>query len=393
MIKKITLYTIFSERNIQDALTIISKRKKSFGPDKLTPKQLPTYWESNREDILKSIRDGSYTPTPLFPFYISKPDSKEKRLICVSSVLDKMIEHCIHAELGLIFTPLFHPNSFGFLKGKNTRCAVNKCIEYFESGYTYVVDVDIKKCFDNVKHNIVLSILNQFVTTDVANLIRKYLKNPILMGAHLRHKRVGLSQGSSISPILANIVLNKLDWYLESEKIKFVRYADDMVAFCANVSDAEVAMSKIEGYLKNELSLSLNKEKSGIVTFDTLSYLGYAFKKTGSNFNLTIDRIVHKKLLYKIARIPHRRNNNPIDFLNLIGAINRGWLNYYQYSTELTKEDFLNVIDELEFMIIQNYFNNHNIPCYDRISLIAEAKCFVTFKEWAEELLERRTKT
>ncbi len=389
MYEQTSLQTIFTEEHFRDSILRVSRKKVLSGSDDMRPNDLPSYWESQGVNIRKSLKEGSYRPAPLLSFHISKNGTNEKRQICVSSVLDKMIEHCILIDLERQFTPTFHPNSFGFIRGKGTQDALEKCLEYLNAGLTCIVDIDIRKCFDSIKHHIVLGFMRQYISKEVSELIMKYLKNPVMLYGRLQHRRVGLPQGSCISPILANIVLNRVDWFLEKENIRFVRYADDLVAFCSTRAEAEKAMDLLDDYLKSNLSLSLNKEKSKITEAESFSYLGHAFIKKEGQYHMSVESSALTKLMYRIKRASLAKSNDITALTDLLGAINRGWLNYYKSVNELTRKRFLRKIDDFELVVILNNFRKHRILSDERCEYIAASKGYVSFSEWAEELRER----
>jgi len=297
------------------------------------------------------IEKGQYTPVPLLMILKSKPGKKEKRPIAINSALDQMLQHCIRYETERYFTSLFHSDSYGFIRGRNTAQAINKCLEYMNHGKFYVVDADIRKCFDSIKHHVVIQELGK-ASSDrrVAELVKKFLKNPGLLGNHTYHHRVGVWQGSCLSPVLANVVLNQLDWYLDRQDISFVRYADDLILFLNTEDEAWQARAKLEVYLRKKLSLSLSQEKTSVLPAQEARFLGYSFLKDNDRYILQISDKEKEKMLSQMRKCFNLKSTT--DLLDRIGAFNRGWLGYYGKVRTGEMAVFLDEADAEELEII-----------------------------------------
>ena len=387
MKEKITMDSVFSERNLDRALQIVVKRNAMPGMDGLRASDLPRYWKEHKRTILADIDKGRYTPIPCMLIRKNKPGKKEKREILVGSALDQMLQHCIRFEVDRYFTPTFHSNSYGFMRGRNTDQAIRKCLEYMNGGRNNVVDADIKKCFDSIKHRIVLEELgNAVVDTRIMDLINKYLKNPGIIGKQIYHHRVGVPQGSCLSPLLANIVLNRLDWYLDKMHIHFVRYADDLILFLTSDDEAKRAKSLLENYLVNHLSLALNEEKTHIVDGEEAKFLGYNFKRYNEKYVLDISDKVMDKMFMKMIYQVNRRYSNAQELLDRVGAFNRGWLEYYGKIGTERMMCFINETETEELDRIMKVLHENGNDSRTIMRSILESKGYVMLSERYNEL-------
>jgi group II intron reverse transcriptase/maturase len=231
----------------------------------------------------------------------------------------------------------FSAHSYGFRPNKNARQAVGKALEHIQEGYTYIVDIDLKTFFDEVDHCLLLNLLYQKVKCPVTlQLIRKWLRVPIQIDGKLRKRRKGVPQGSPISPLLSNILLNELDKELCRRKLRFVRYADDFSIYTKRRSDATATMGAISKYLKTKLRLTVNREKSGVRKPVQFTILGFGFVPTyikgeKGKYQLVVSEKAWKSLKMRVKTITAK--TRPMSFDERVAKINeiqRGWLNYFR---------------------------------------------------------------
>jgi RNA-directed DNA polymerase len=220
---------ILERGNMFKALKRVRGNKGAPGIDSMTVDQLPGYlrrhWLKIREDLLS----GTYQPLPVRRKEISKPEGGV-RMLGIPTVLDRLIQQAIAQVLQQIFDPTFSDSSFGFRPGRSQHDAVRRAKSYLESGYGYLVDMDLAKFFDQVSHDRLLSRLaGKIKDKRVLKLIRKYLTAGIMIDGLVSPSLEGTPQGGPLSPILSNVVLDELDKELEKRGHHFVRYADDCV--------------------------------------------------------------------------------------------------------------------------------------------------------------------
>ena len=197
------------------------------GIDGMTITEMLPYLAEHREELLDSLRGGWYKPKPVRRVEIPKPDGGVRQL-GVPTVIDRMVQQALHQVLQPIFEETFSDSSYGFRPGRNAHQAIKRAKEYYEQGYTHVVDIDLAKYFDTVNHDFLTDRVREQVKDErVIKLIRKFLKSGVMLDGLFSPTNEGTPQGGNLSPLLSNIYLTSFDRMLESRGHKFVRYADN----------------------------------------------------------------------------------------------------------------------------------------------------------------------
>ncbi len=212
----------------------------------------------------------------------------------------------------------FEDYSYGFRPNRNAQQAVLKAQEYINSGYQHIVDIDLKSFFDEVDHCILLQLLYRKVKCPLTlRLIRKWLRAPILINGKLVKRRKGVPQGSPLSPLLSNIMLNELDKEMEKQGLRYVRYADDFSIYTKSNQAARKTGNNIYLFLKNKLKLPINREKSGMRKPVNFTILGFGFVPTyvkgeKGKYQLVVSEKGWKSLKQKLKTIT--RKTTPCSF-------------------------------------------------------------------------------
>lgn len=322
--------------NLQRALRQVIVNKGSAGVDGMKISELTDYFRREKDSIMRSIKEENYLPQAILGVEIPKGNGKT-RLLGVPTVKDRLLQQAVSQVLMQHWEKDFNENSFGFRPGKNARQAVGKALQYIHEGRTYIVDIDLKTFFDEVDHCLLLNLLYQKVKcSKTLKLIRQWLRVPIKINGKLQKRRKGVPQGSPLSPLLSNILLNELDKELTKRKLKFVRYADDFSIYCTSRPQATVTMKAISSFLKTKLKLTINEEKSGIRKPVQFVILGFGFVPTykkgdKGKYQLVVSEKAWKRLKQNLKAIT--RKTTPMSFderIQKIKEVQRGWLTYFQ---------------------------------------------------------------
>ena len=243
------LEAILDRNNLNKAYLKVKRNGGSAGIDGMTVDEMLPYLKEHREELLCALRSGKYNPKAVRRVEIPKPDGG-KRKLGVPTVIDRMIQQAIVRVLQPIYEPLFSESSYGFRPKRSAHQAISKAHEYYNEGYTQVVDLDLAKYFDTVNHDILIDMLREQIKDErVISLIRKYLKSGVMINGLVSPTTEGTPQGGNLSPLLSNIYLTAFDKLLESRGHKFVRYADDCNIYIKSRRAAERVMANCVKFL------------------------------------------------------------------------------------------------------------------------------------------------
>ena len=327
---------VLHPRNMQRALQQVIANKGSAGVDGMNVQELSDYLRKEKTRLYSSIKERCYLPQPILGVEIPKGNGKT-RLLGIPTVTDRVLQQAVSQVLMPHYENEFSAHSYGFRPNKNARQAVGKALEHIHEGYPFIVDIDLKTFFDEVDHCILLNLLYRKVKCPITmRLIRKWLRAPILINGQLQKRRKGVPQGSPLSPLLSNILLNELDKELTKRKLRFVRYADDFSIYTQYKSHATATLKAIEKYLKTKLKLTINGEKSGVRKPVQFELLGFGFESTykkgdKGKYQLVVGKKAWTRLKERLKSLT--RKTAPISFderIQKINEVQRGWLNYFR---------------------------------------------------------------
>jgi group II intron reverse transcriptase/maturase len=260
----------------------VRKNRGASGIDKESIKMFEANLEENLTALMKKLKNrGTFYPKPLKRIYIPKGNTGKTRPLGIPAVRDRVAQEVIRRLLEPIFEPLFHDHSYGFRPEKNCHQAIRKILELKRQGYIYTLDADIKSFFDNISHVLIDKLVaGKIADGNILGILNKFLKSGIMEDGKFVSTRKGTPQGGVISPLLANIVLNELDWELENNGYQFVRYADDFVVLAKTGLDIEKAMMLVKSKLAS-LGLELSGEKTKYVPpNEHFDFLGFRILKS-----------------------------------------------------------------------------------------------------------------
>ena len=327
------LEKILNRDNLNRAYKRVKSNKGAAGIDGMTVEEALPWLQEHKEELLQSIRDGKYKPSPVRRKEIPKPDGGVRKL-GIPTVIDRIIQQAAAQQLQPIFEPLFSDASYGYRPKRSAQQAILRIRDYVEEGYRWTVEVDLSKYFDTLNHELLLNILRRQVHDKrVINLIKKFLKSGVMENGLLVRTEEGSPQGGPLSPLLANIYLNEFDQEIESRGVKVIRYADDIVVLAKSKRAAERLLGSCRKYLEGRLKLQMNSEKSKVVKAlspRNFKFLGFCLGKNRKGVYVR----AHWKSLTKAKRRLKdltRRNQgrNARWVMKRIEVYLRGWLGYY----------------------------------------------------------------
>ena len=337
------LEEILSRDNMRLAYKKVKASKGASGIDGITIEEIDDYLKENWVNIRDKIRKRKYKPKPVRRVEIPKPDGGVRNL-GVPTVVDRIIEQAIVQRLTPIVEPHFSEYSYGFRPNRRAQQAILKLLEYFNDGYTYVVDIDLEKFFDNVPQDKLMTLVGKLIQDpDTESLIRKYLNAGVMVRGRYEETNKGTPQGGNLSPLLSNIMLNELDKELEVRGLHFVRYADDCVIAVGSSAAANRVMHTITKWIEKKLGLKVNATKTKVTTPSKLKYLGFGFWKDAEDWKARPHKDSIKRFERKLKQLTKRSWSVSMDYrIEKLNQVIRGWINYFRIGsmkTALTRID------------------------------------------------------
>ena len=270
---------VVEKTNVLKAWKRVKSNKGAPGSDGMTLEDFPDYAKEHWPTIRQSLLDGTYQPQPVRRVVIPKPGGRGERLLGVPCVVDRVIQQAILQVLTPIFDPEFSESSFGSRPKRSAHGAIKQIKGFLKAGYRIAVDLDLEKFFDTVCHDVLMARVSRKVHDKVLlKLIGRYLRAGVMIDGIVQATEWGTPQGSPVSPMLANVLLDDLDKELEKRGHRFVRYMDDLVILVRSVRAGKRVMAKISRYLTQKLKLKVNQDKSQVVNVHALEYLGFQFR-------------------------------------------------------------------------------------------------------------------
>jgi RNA-directed DNA polymerase len=282
--EKNLLERMLEAENLRRALHQVRRNQGAPGVDGMTVDDLGEYLKTHWPMIRAALLEGTYAPQPVRRTAIPKPGGGTRNL-GIPTVLDRFIEQALLQVLQAEWDPTFSDRSYGFRPQRSAHQAVGQAQAYTQEGYTWVVDIDLEKFFDQVNHDVLMSRVRQRVQDRrVVSLIHRFLKAGVLtLEGSVEPTAEGTPQGGPLSPLLANLLLDELDKELEKRGHRFVRYADDANIYVRSRQAGERVMASVTRFLKRKLRLKVNEAKSAVDRPWNRTFLGFTFTKRQSN--------------------------------------------------------------------------------------------------------------
>ena len=325
------LERILSRENMFTALAKVKANKGAGGVDGISTEEIDRYLRENWVEIRDKIRRRAYKPQPVRRVEIPKPNGGVRKL-GIPTVVDRVIEQAIAQVLTPIGESQFSEYSYGFRPNRRAQQAIVKLLEYFNDGYTYIVDIDLEKFFDNVPQDKLMTLVHNLINDpDTESLIRKYLNAGVMVEGRYEETTKGTPQGGNLSPLLSNIILNELDKELEARKLHFVRYADDCVIAVGSNAAANRVMGSMTKWIEKKLGLKVNMSKSKVTKPSRLKYLGFGFWKSKDGWKTKPHQDSMSRFERKLRQLTGRSWSVSMDYrIRRLNQVIRGWINYFR---------------------------------------------------------------
>jgi len=270
---------LLDPRRIKPAWEKVKMNKGAGGIDGVTLEKYEQNLEVNLTNLLDRLKSKEYKPSPVRRKYIPKKNGK-MRPLGIPNIEDRIVQQTVVDVLQpKLEEHVFHKWSCGYRPNIGATRAVQLILWNIEQGYNHIYDCDIKGFFDNIPHKKLMKILNKYVADGtVLDMVWKWLKAGYMEDGRHHRAEAGTPQGGVISPLLANVYLNELDWTWEEHGVRFVRYADDFLLFAKDKDSLMKAIEVTKDTLK-ELGLEISSEKTRVVDFDNddFDFIGFTF--------------------------------------------------------------------------------------------------------------------
>jgi RNA-directed DNA polymerase len=329
--KKIKVHSLtgrITAQLMRQAFQAVKRKRGAAGVDKVSIDLFAANLEENLTALMRELKTGAYRPLPLRRVYIPKgPDKTKLRPLGIPVVRDRVAQEVIRRLLAPVFEPQFHKHSYGFISGRSCQQAIERVLELHGQGYCVVLDADIQGFFDNLGHRIIMAaVAAEVADGNILDLVERFLTAGVMEEGAFRRTVMGTPQGGVISPLLANIVLNRLDWQLDAAGYHFVRYADDFVVLCQTTQQAQEALRLVKRVLEDELGLKLSPEKTRTTSYGKgYDFLGFHLSSRSRRMREKSEQ----KFKTRIRELTQRHRNLDCRVVKELNQVIRGTANYF----------------------------------------------------------------
>lgn len=318
---------VVSRESMLRAWKKVKSNKGKPGIDNISIERYPKWVKRRWEGFKEQLLNGDYKPRPVLRVEIPKDSGDGARKLGIPCIMERVIMQAVAGTLTSVFEPLFSESSFGFRPGRSVHDAARQAQRYYQEGYTYQINLDLEKFFDTVNHDLLMNrVARQVKDKGILRLIGTFLRAGVMVNGRLNATKIGVPQGSPVSPILSNILLDDLDKELETRGHKFVRYADDVVIFVKSERAARRVMTNISRFLEETLKVKVNTRKSKICKVKEGSVLGFEIHRKKLR---TIEKKI-RKFKAELRRISRRCPGIAMkDRFQRMAEYARGWMAHY----------------------------------------------------------------
>ena len=332
------LERICSRENMQAACDRVVRNGGAGGVDGMGVAELPAWLDANHDALTDRILGGRYRPKPVRRVEIPKRERGKVRLLGIPTCIDRLVQQAVAQQLAPIFEPRFHEDSYGFRPGRSAHDALRAVKRHADAGNVWVASMDLERFFDTVNQSKLVQLLSDALADKrVVSLVHRFLMAGVVVDGIVEETKEGTPQGGPLSPLLANVLLNELDWELERRGHAFVRYADDFIIMKRSRKAAERAMESVTRFVESRLFLTVNREKSYVAHIARqVKYLGYSFGMRrdadgGARLCMQVHRSSVESLRDRVREILSRSNGWSLDHRRYrLRCLVYGWVGYFR---------------------------------------------------------------
>ena len=319
---------IYEPGRLLDAWQKVKRNAGAAGVDEMSVQDFERKKPELMKLIYEKLKSGVYRFKPAQRVLIRKEGSTKPRKLGIPVVMDRVVAVSINEEFGKIFSPEFTESNYGFRRGKSQHQAIRHVQTIVNEGYEWCAAIDLKSFFDKIPHGLILKLIRRKISDErLVTLIARSLKAGVMVNGKFEKTTEGVGQGSPLSPMISNIVLNELDHELERRGLRYCRWADDFVILVKSERAANRVMANVTRYLEEELGLPVNREKSEVALIKDITFLGFKIHRR----KIRISEKAREKFKNKVRTITRR--NNPHSMYQVIQELNKylqGWVGYFK---------------------------------------------------------------
>jgi RNA-directed DNA polymerase len=312
--------------SLEGSFSCVRRNRGAAGVDRVSIQLYEHQLLQNLAALERRLKGGTYQSLPLRRVHIPKGNTGETRPLGIPAVADRVAQEMVRQLLNPLFEGIFHDDSYGFRPRRSCHKAVRRVLELKRLGYQHVLDADIKGFFNNIPQHVIMNGVSELVADgNILYLVERFLKAGVMEDGVLTSTDLGTPQGGVISPLLANITLNSLDWALHNAGFRFVRYADDFVVLTKSQAKVREAHDLVLQHLAS-LGLSLSAEKTKMTTFrQGFAFLGFDI----AAWSVKMRTKSVEKFKDKIRELTPRHQNLDAKVVKKVNQVVRGTANYF----------------------------------------------------------------
>ncbi len=319
---------VFEPRRLQSAWQQVKANDGAAGIDHMTVAQ----FEQRKSELLALIHEklkaGTYRFKPARRVLISKEGTSKVRKLGIPVVMDRIVSQSVNMVFLEIFDPMFTESNYGFRRGHSQHQAIRHVQQIVGEGYEWCASIDLESFFDEIPHELILKLIRRKIADErLVTLVARALKAGVVIDGEYHKTSKGCPQGSPLSPMLSNIVLNELDQELERRGHRYCRWADDFLVIVQSERAAKRVLKGITVYVERELRLPVNREKSRAAVVKDIPFVGFQILRG----KIRVSDKARVKFKDRVRELTRR--NNPLSMNQIIHELNkymRGWAGYFR---------------------------------------------------------------